>query len=177
MEINESIARFFAAFEQGGPVEREVEYLGTYLCSGKLVTKVLPADVKQAWSASLVPDHYMPLYDMKVGETAKAGGLFSGAPFAPYDPDDLQYAGLYLPIPSEPLFDFCTDNCGSAFWLNKDLDIFGRNLNNKIQHVGPLANFVVFAIDRALSGENWYTHINNQSMLDGYRLTACEGFD
>lgn len=177
MNIHDYIERFQTAFQRGRPKEVEIEYLGTYLRSGDLVTQILTADTKRAWKASIVPDFYIPLYDLKVGEPPVAGGVFSAAPFEPYVHDAPEYEGLYMPVSSEPLFELCTDNCGSAYWLNADLDVFGRNLNNEIQHIGSLESFVAFAIDRVLAGENWYEKINNSSALENFDLKPCEGFD
>jgi len=176
-QIQQHIDRFLAVFNDGSPVEEEIEYLGTYRVSGSLVTQRLDQRLQQAWSASVVPDFYQPLYDMKVGEPARAGGIFSAAPFAEYDPDDPQYTGLGLPASTETLFDFCTDNCGSPYWINRDLRVFARNIDNDIATVGSLEDFVRFAIDHALSGENWYTHISDRSATANYNLEPNEGFD
>ena len=177
MCIEDRIAEFVAAFNERPLEEEEIEYMGTYLRSGDLVTAVLDPEKKKRWSESLVPDIYQPLYDMKVGNAEYAGGIFSAAPFSVYDPNDPQYEWLGLPTPTETLYEFCSDNCGSQYWLNDSLQVFGRNLDNEIQLVGALEDFVRFAIDRALSGENWYESINDESVTSKFRLQACEGFD
>lgn len=164
--LDELLARF-----TGSPDEDyEVEYVGRFRVSGAITLGVLNDKTAEAWRRSVVPDVYMPLYGLKCGPPEYAGGLFDAAPFAAYDESDIQYSHRNMPTPPKPIFDLCRDRCGCPFWVSSDGIVYGHSLNNEIQQIGALADFVDFSIDLALAGVSWYERVNESGTMSRFRL-------
>ena len=168
MTASERQAELHARFD--GAEDFEVEYVGRFRTSGNLTLRVVDDVIAEQWRLSVVPDEYMPLYGLKHGPAEYAGGLFDAAPFAAYDPDGPQYAGMNAPSPPESIYDLCTDNCGCPFWLSGAGIVYGHNLNNEIQCIGPLESFVDLVVSLALNDEPWYAHVNNNSTMKRFGL-------
>lgn len=151
----------------GSPDEfYEIENVGRFRVSGDLTLRVLDDNAADSWRRSVVPDHYMPLYGMKCGPPEYAGGLFEAVPFPAYDPNGTRYAGTNAPLPPEPIYDLCTDNCGCPFWVSADGTVYAHSFDDEVQRIGTLDAFVDLAVSLALDGERWYTQLN------GFKGTA-----
>lgn len=161
MTASQRQAELLSRFSDSPDELYEVEYVGRFRVSGNLTLRVMDDDVADAWRRSVVPDGYMPLYGLKCGPPEYAGGLFDAAPFAAYDPNGPQYAGMNAPSPPEPIYDLCTDNCGCPFWVSADGTVYGHNLDNEVQRIGTLDAFVDFAVSLALDGTPWYSRTND----------------
>ena len=166
--LHELLAKF-----SGSPDEiYDVEYLGRFRVSGDLTLRIVDERTALEWRRSVVPDEYIPLYGLKCGPPEYAGGLFDAAPFAAFDPNDLQYKYLNLPSPTKPIYDLCRDRYGCPFWVSADAIVFGLNQENEMQRIGALSDFVDFAIDLAIDGISWYERLNDSEATSRFRLTS-----
>jgi hypothetical protein len=166
------IKELLARIHNGSEEVVDVEYLGQFLVNGPYTLRVPSDGLEQEWAASVVPIEYFPLYGLKCDRPEKAGGLFDAAPFARINASDLQNAGLNLPSEPEPIFELCTDSCGAQFWVGESRTVYGHNLDNKFQPVGPLAAFVDFAIEMALQEKCWHRCLRDTAELTPFELSS-----
>ena len=166
-----------AAFYNGAEEEVDVEYIGKYRLNGRMVLGVPTPHIESSWVESVVPIEYLPLYGLKFGEPELAGGLFESAPFQRYDRSAPEYEGMNPPEAPEPVYQFCTDNCGAQFWIGASLMVYGHNLNNEMQPIGPLSSFVDYAIDSAFENRCWYERIDDLEGLRKYGLQPINAMD
>ena len=166
-----------AAFYNGSEQTVDVEYIGKFQLNGRMVLRVPSRHVEQSWAKSIVPVEYLPLYGLKFGEPELAGGLFESAPFQRYDRLAPEYEWMNPPESPETVYKLCTDNCGAQFWVGDSLMVYGHNLNNKMQEIGPLSSLVDYAIDLAFEGLSWYKRINDKESLKKYGMQPINTMD
>jgi len=171
--MDELLATFYNGREQ----EIDVEYIGKYRLNGRMVLRVPTPNIETLWARSVVPIEYLPLYGLKFGEPELAGGLFESAPFRRYDRTAPEHEWMNPPEAPEPVYELCTDNCGAQFWIGNSLMVYGHNLNNEMQPIGPLSSFVDYAIDLAFEGLTWYRRINAPESLEKYGLQPINTMD
>lgn len=155
----------------------EIDYLGQFLVNGPYTLSMPPEGLKEQWAISMVPIEYFPLYGLKCDDPEMAGGLFSEAPFARFDRTNLQNEWLNLPPEPEPLFDLCTDNCGTQFWIGESGKVYGHNINNQIQPIGPISSFVDFAIAMTLEEKNWHQFLQDEKIMTKFDLSPISMMD
>ncbi|QDU37665.1 hypothetical protein Mal4_19810 [Maioricimonas rarisocia] len=158
------------AFYNGEEEEIDVEYIGRYRLNGRMVLRVPSPDIEASWAESVVPVEYLPLYGLKCGEPQLAGGLFEAAPFPRYDRSAPEYEWMNPPEAPEPVYHLCTDNCGAQFWVGDSHIVYGHNLDNEVQPIGPLMALVDYAIDSAMESRSWYERINEPDTMEKYGL-------
>ena len=171
--MDELLARFYNGDER----EIDVEYIGKYRWNGRMVLRVPTSSVKSLWTQSVVPIEYLPLYGLKFSEPELAGGLFESAPFHRYDRSAPEHEWMNPPEAPEPVYELCTDNCGAQFWIGDSQVVYGHNLNNEMQPVGPLSSFLDYAIDLAFENLSWYERINVPERLQKYALQPINAMD
>jgi hypothetical protein len=166
-----------AAFYNGKEQEIDVEYIGKYRLNGRMVLRVPTPDIETSWAQSVVPVEYLPLYGLKFSEPELAGGLFESAPFQAYDPSAPELEWMNPPEAPEPVYELCTDNCGAQFWIGDSHIVYGHNVNNEMQRIGPLSSLVDYAIDLAFEDLSWYERINAPERLEKYGLQPINAMD
>ena len=159
-----------ASFYDGNEEEVDVEYIGKFRLNRGMILRVPTRRIELSWSESVIPLDYLPLYGLKFGELESAGGLFECAPFRRYDRSAPEYEWMNPPESPEPVYQLCTDNCGAQFWIGDSLTVYGHNLDNEMQAIGPLPSFVDYAIDLAFQGISWYRRINTLDSLEKFGL-------
>lgn len=176
MAIEQEIERFVARLRSGPSETVEVEYLGQYAIYGETVLSVPEPGLAAQWAASVVPMHFMPLYGLKVGEPALAGGLFDAAPFPLYDPGEPRWEWMNPPSSPEPIYAMGETSTGSSFWVSAEGLVYGHNLDNEVQRVGELNDFIRFAMTAIENGRNWYQLVGDEKVMRAGALEPIRTF-